>query len=464
MTNSKKIAGLVGPIIIALTLSETLNFHIWAVNMAPVIYLNGTLLLVAGISIIRVHNHWRGWPVLVTLTGWFCIVIGIYRMLFPEASQAPQNTTTYVGLGILFAMGTFLTFKAYGRKESSTGTSKIRYAVVSCLLLLSVFQVLLLTIHLHVPKTVQFDSSLPSEEINSYKYHLETFGSADSTPLIVVHGGPGLDYEYLKPLKELSNDYRIIFYDQRGTGLSPRVDKKFLTIEQNLNDLHSIVQHFSNGKKVKLIGHSWGATLVVGYLSKHPEKVSQAVIVEPFILYPGAPVEEWVEKTKSMMSNMASTWEIAKNIIAYPFVVKEDGQEGYEYIGTKLSGKNLPGPPYNCEGQDLPAGIFKRMGYAAYNNIIKPIMDNPNSLTYDFTNGITAYHGDLMLMSGECSILGPAYQEKYAIPKLPPQTVHVKAANMGHHMITLNTDWTLQTIRKFLNHNNNYWNNSSKNK
>ena len=62
-----------------------------------------------------------------------------------------------------------------------------------------------------------------------------------------------------------------------------------------------------------------------------------------------------------------------------------------------------------------------------------------------------AYHGDLMLMSGECSILGPVYQEKYAIPKLPPQTVHVKAANMGHHMITLNTDWTLQTIRKFLN-------------
>jgi proline iminopeptidase len=270
----------------------------------------------------------------------------------------------------------------------------------------------------------------------------------------VIHGGPGLDYEYLKPLKELSTDYRVIFYDQRGTGLSPRVDKKFLTIEQNLDDLHSIVEHFSNGKKVKLIGHSWGATLVVGYLSKHPEMASQAVIVEPFILYPGAPVKEWVEKSKSMMSNMASTWQIAKSMTYYPFVFKEDGQEGYEYIGTKLAGKNLPGPPYNCEGQDLPTGIFKRMGYAAYNTIIKPIMDNPNSLKYDFTNGITNYHGELLLMSGECSILGPAYQEKYTIPKLPPQTIHIKALNMGHHMITLNSDWTIQTMRKFLNHNN----------
>jgi proline iminopeptidase len=453
MTNSKKIAGLVGPTIMVLALAEAMNFHIWALNIAPVTFLDGSLLFVAGLSIIQVHNHWRSWAVLITLTGWFCILGGLYRMFVPEAPQAPQNITTNLGLGIFFAVGTFLTYKAYGRKEIHTGTSKTRYTIVTCLLLLSVFQVLLLTIHLHVPRTVQFDSSLPSVEINNYKYHMEIYGAKDSTPLIVVHGGPGLDYEYLKPLQRLSNDYQVIFYDQRGTGLSPRVDKKFLTIEQNLDDLHSIVEHFSKGKKVKLIGHSWGATLVVGYLSMYPEMVSQAVIVEPFILYPGAPVKEWVEKTKGMMSNMASTWQIAKSMSYYPFVLKEDGQEGYEYIGTKLAGKNLPGPPYNCEGQDLPPGIFKRMGYAVYNAIIKPIMDDPSSLHYDFTNGITAYHGDLMLMSGECSILGPLYQEKYAIPKLPPQTVLIKAANMGHHMITLNTDWTLQTIRKFLNHN-----------
>ena len=94
------------------------------------------------------------------------------------------------------------------------------------------------------------------------------------------------------------------------------------------------------------------------------------------------------------------------------------------------------------------------MGYGAYNTILKPVMDDPGSMRYDFTNGIAAYHGDLLLMSGECSILGPAYQEKYAIPKLPPQTIHIKAAKMGHHMITLNSDWALQTIRKFLKRNN----------
>jgi hypothetical protein len=36
MTNSKHIAQLIGPTLIALTLSETVNLKIWRVNVAPV--------------------------------------------------------------------------------------------------------------------------------------------------------------------------------------------------------------------------------------------------------------------------------------------------------------------------------------------------------------------------------------------------------------------------------------------
>src|SRR6266581_6895110 len=156
-------------------------------------------------------------------------------------------------------------------------------------------RLLALVQRVHVPKTIQFDDSVTYTEINGYKYHTEISGKPESTPVIVVHGGPGLDSEYLKPLKNLSKDYRVIVYDQRGTGLSPRVDKKNLTLEQSLDDLHSIAEHFANGGKVKLIGHCWGGTLVVGYLSKHPEMVSQAVVVEPAYLIPDA-AKEFAEK------------------------------------------------------------------------------------------------------------------------------------------------------------------------
>jgi proline iminopeptidase len=299
---------------------------------------------------------------------------------------------------------------------------------------------------IHVPRTVQFDNSLPFTEIGGYRYHTEIFGKPEAAPIIVVHGGPGIDYAHLKTLVPLSKDYRVIFYDQRGAGLSPRVKKSELTMESSLDDLHAIVEHFSNGRKVKLIGHSWGGMLVVGYLSKHPERVSQAVVVEPGPLNPDA-AKEWVGKFNQ--SRSISILAIAPYLVAYPFIVKEDGQEGYDYVMTRVSNERIPGPPYECAGRTIPAEMFKRSGYESFNGILKPIMDKPESFPYDLTNGIADYRGDLMLISTECSILGSGFQEKYHIPKLPAKTVHVKAANMGHNLLTEDAEWSLKVIGQF---------------
>jgi hypothetical protein len=102
-----------------MTISEIINFHIWAVNTPPVTYLNGMLLFIAGISILRDHNLWvRGWPVIVTLVGWFGISGGLFRIFFPEAKQASENVASYIVIFFLFAVGIFLTFKAYSTKNN----------------------------------------------------------------------------------------------------------------------------------------------------------------------------------------------------------------------------------------------------------------------------------------------------------------------------------------------------------
>ena len=88
MTDSRRIAGLLGPTLIALAASEALNPHIW-VNVPPAqTYLAGTLWFVAGLSIVRAHNRWTvGWPTLVTLMGWFVMLGGLFRMFSPEFAQ-----------------------------------------------------------------------------------------------------------------------------------------------------------------------------------------------------------------------------------------------------------------------------------------------------------------------------------------------------------------------------------------
>ena len=116
MTDSKYIAKLIGPILIVMAISEAMNAHIWANVPATQTYLAGLLWFVGGLSIIRVHNHWTaGWPVMITLVGWFALLGGLGRMFFPEpVQQGSQDSSVVLAFQIvLLAIGIVLTFKAY---------------------------------------------------------------------------------------------------------------------------------------------------------------------------------------------------------------------------------------------------------------------------------------------------------------------------------------------------------------
>jgi len=119
---STDFAQIIGPTICVVTASEYFNLPIWTTNLPNLIYLNGTLLFVAGISIIKNHNYWvRKWIVLITIIGWLCILFGLYRMFFPTNKQASPNLITYLCIALLFLTGLFLTIKGFfsDNKKSS---------------------------------------------------------------------------------------------------------------------------------------------------------------------------------------------------------------------------------------------------------------------------------------------------------------------------------------------------------
>lgn len=119
MANSRRIARIVGPTLIALGVTEAINIDIFVGNPPPVVYLNGTLLLVAGLAIVQAHSHWRrDWSALVTLTGWVLLLGGLYRMFAPQAPQLDGSPATYAVLAALVAIGGLLTYKAYGREAA----------------------------------------------------------------------------------------------------------------------------------------------------------------------------------------------------------------------------------------------------------------------------------------------------------------------------------------------------------
>lgn len=114
MAHSRQIAGLVGPSLAVVTVLETVNWRIWAGNAPPVVFLNGWILFVAGLAIVRAHNVWTPrWPVLVTLIGWGALAAGLARMAFPEARPPPASALTFAVIAILALIGAFLSYQAY---------------------------------------------------------------------------------------------------------------------------------------------------------------------------------------------------------------------------------------------------------------------------------------------------------------------------------------------------------------
>jgi len=116
MAETRHIARILGPTLIALSASEAVNPHIWIGVPATQVYLAGALWFVAGLSIVCTHNRWSGgWPALVTFMGWFAIVGGLFRMFAPEAAQGsvPGPSVLLTMQVALLAVGVLLTYRGY---------------------------------------------------------------------------------------------------------------------------------------------------------------------------------------------------------------------------------------------------------------------------------------------------------------------------------------------------------------
>ena len=135
-----------------------------------------------------------------------------------------------------------------------------------------------------VPKTVDQDPTLPSIFINGTQLHSEAVGNPDSPMLVILHGGPGSDYRYLLNCRQFAeNGYYVVFYDQRGSGLSKRESKDSYSIHIMLDDLTGVIAHYrtSPDQKIILLGHSWGAMLATAYINEYPNAITGAILGEP---------------------------------------------------------------------------------------------------------------------------------------------------------------------------------------
>lgn len=99
------------------------------------------------------------------------------------------------------------------------------------------------------------------------------------TTLVFVHGVSGSSSAWKLYEEELGEAYNIVTYDQRGHGTSKRYSHyDDYALPAMAEDLHLLMQHVGDYPYV-LVGHSFGAVVVLAYLSKWHERLRGAVLV-----------------------------------------------------------------------------------------------------------------------------------------------------------------------------------------
>lgn len=109
--------------------------------------------------------------------------------------------------------------------------------------------------------------------------YLETFG--EGKPLICLHGGMGMDMNYLKVpgiLDATKHGYQVILLDQRGNGRSEELDKNKLTINNWASDIDLITKKLGLSQTT-VLGHSYGGMIAIRYASQQPKELSRLILV-----------------------------------------------------------------------------------------------------------------------------------------------------------------------------------------
>lgn len=136
--------------------------------------------------------------------------------------------------------------------------------------------------------------------------YCKIFGDLKTTkkrPLVVVHGGPGMNHDYLLSIADLADSgTAVIFYDQFGGGRSTHLPEKngdtaFWVEELFLAEFDNLIRHLSIQNDYDVLGQSWGGMLMGRWASRQPKGLHRLVIANS-----PASMDLWVEAANYLLA------------------------------------------------------------------------------------------------------------------------------------------------------------------
>jgi proline iminopeptidase len=130
-------------------------------------------------------------------------------------------------------------------------------------------------------------TSMPESVRRESEIFFHTVGNGQ--PMLVVHGGLGLDHTYLFPyLNAFADRVALIYLDLYGNGRSarPKTSKEWseLSLENWAEDLEA-VREAVGAEKVLVFGHSLGGAIAQEYALRHPAHVTGLILCSTYVAF-----------------------------------------------------------------------------------------------------------------------------------------------------------------------------------
>jgi proline iminopeptidase len=133
------------------------------------------------------------------------------------------------------------------------------------------------------PDIEPYDSGYLSVDARHSLYY-EQCGNPAGKPVVMLHGGPGAGCGAKMRRFHDPAHYRIVLFDQRGSGRStPHADLVDNTTWDLVADIERLREHLGI-ERWQVFGGSWGSTLALAYAEAHPGRVTELVLRGIFML------------------------------------------------------------------------------------------------------------------------------------------------------------------------------------
>lgn len=112
--------------------------------------------------------------------------------------------------------------------------------------------------------------------IRDVSLYVNIVGQGD--PLLLMHGGAGLDHTSLLPLQPLADQFTLVFYDQRCNGRSEGAEQSSMTLDNLAADAEALRQALGF-ERWAVLGHSFGGHVALEYALRYPQRLSKLVLM-----------------------------------------------------------------------------------------------------------------------------------------------------------------------------------------